>query len=109
MRQESTALEMPAISKRKPRRKTRKQSLWNMWLNRVLAWLKSGKLSGKERRLHVRETVSFGEKRFAAVVEYEGHSFLIGGTASSICLLSDLAKQSFATTLTERSKAAGNE
>jgi hypothetical protein len=109
MTQECAALKMlSGFPKPKSRRRSRKLSTWRKCLNFVLAWVNSRKLSGKEKRLRLRETISFGEKRFAAVVEFEGHSFLIGGTASSICLLSDLARHSFAATLTDRSNATGN-
>jgi flagellar biogenesis protein FliO len=40
-----------------------------------------------KKRVRVRETVSFGEKRFLAVVEYQQHEMLIAGTASSISVL----------------------
>jgi len=40
-----------------------------------------------KRKLHVRETLSFGDKRFLAVVEYRHQEILIAGTASSITVL----------------------
>jgi flagellar biogenesis protein FliO len=40
-----------------------------------------------ERRLHLREMLSLGEKRFVAVVEYEGQKFLLAGTPQNISLL----------------------
>ena len=36
------------------------------------------------------ESVSLGDKRFVAVVRFAKQRFLIGGTASSLCLLSEL-------------------
>ena len=41
-----------------------------------------------KKRLRVRETVSFGDKRFLAVVEYRQQEILLAGTASSITVLS---------------------
>jgi flagellar biogenesis protein FliO len=45
------------------------------------------------------ETVSFGEKRFAAVVEFEDRRFLIGGASNSVSLLAELPQASFANAL----------
>ena len=43
-----------------------------------------------EKFLHLSETLSLGERRFLAVVEFQQQKFLIGGTASSVCLLAEL-------------------
>jgi flagellar biogenesis protein FliO len=43
-----------------------------------------------EKLLRLTETLSLGERRFLAVVEFEQQKFLIGGTASSMCLLAEL-------------------
>jgi len=40
-----------------------------------------------KKRVRVRETVSLGEKRFLAVVEYQQQEMLIAGTATSISVL----------------------
>jgi flagellar biogenesis protein FliO len=40
--------------------------------------------------LHVAESVSLGEKRFVAVVQFESQRFLIGGTGTSLRLLAEL-------------------
>lgn len=42
------------------------------------------------RRLRLSESLSLGERRFVAVVEFEGSRFLLGGTATSVVLLSRL-------------------
>ena len=39
------------------------------------------------KRLRLRETLSLGEKRFLAIVEYQHQELLVGGTASSITVL----------------------
>lgn len=48
-------------------------------------------LNSRNRRLRVSETVSLGEKRFLSIVEVDGASFLIGGSASNVALLRALA------------------
>jgi flagellar biogenesis protein FliO len=45
----------------------------------------------RERRLRLSETLSLGEKRFLAVVEFGRQEFLVGGTGSSIVLLTRLS------------------
>ncbi|HTW57920.1 MAG TPA: flagellar biosynthetic protein FliO [Terriglobales bacterium] len=42
------------------------------------------------RRLRLCESLPLGERRFVAVVEFEGSRFLLGGTASSLVLLARL-------------------
>jgi flagellar biogenesis protein FliO len=44
----------------------------------------------RERRLRLCETISLGEKRFVAVVEYGQHKFLLAGTPQNISLLQRL-------------------
>jgi flagellar biogenesis protein FliO len=48
-----------------------------------------------EKLLRLSETLSLGERRFVAVVEFERQKFLIGGTASSVCLLARLGDRIF--------------
>jgi flagellar biogenesis protein FliO len=43
------------------------------------------------RRLRLCESLPLGERRFVAVVEFEAERFLVGGTPSSLVLLSRLA------------------
>ena len=43
-----------------------------------------------ERKLRLCETLSFGEKRFIAVVEYDHSKFLVAGTPKNISLLQRL-------------------
>ena len=40
-----------------------------------------------KKRLRIRETVSLGDKRFIAVVEYRHQEVLVAGTSSSITVL----------------------
>jgi flagellar biogenesis protein FliO len=46
--------------------------------------------SHRKRRLRVCETLSLGEKRFIAVVEYDRQKFLLAGTPQTISLLQRL-------------------
>ena len=64
------------------------------WLRAVATgwgWLvarRRSQVAGK--RLRVVETVSLGEKRFAAVLHVDGAQFLIGGGANNVSLLASL-------------------
>lgn len=56
----------------------------------------------KSRRLRVCESLSLGEKRFVAVIQFETQQFLIGGGAHSVNLLARLGESAdFAEVLTE--------
>jgi flagellar biogenesis protein FliO len=56
------------------------------WWERVL------RLSRRRpRRLRLCESLPLGERRFVAVVEFDQARFLVGGTPSSLVLLSRLA------------------
>ena len=62
-------------------------SKWAALLRRIRA-LAAG--HGRQRRLRLCETLSLGEKRFIAVVEYGQEKFLLAGTQQSISLLQRL-------------------
>ena len=51
---------------------------------------KSFKRRRSMRRLRLSETLSLGEKRFLAVVQFQQQEFLVGGTGNSIALLARL-------------------
>ncbi len=53
----------------------------------LLSWLQSRR---KRSRLRLCESLSLGEKRFVAVVEFDSLQFLVGGTSNSITLLSKI-------------------
>jgi len=57
-------------------------ALWKRWLPLVRR---------PPRRLRLCESLALGERRFVAVVEFESARFLLGGTASSLVLLSRLS------------------
>jgi hypothetical protein len=62
----------------------------------------------KPKRLRLCETLTLGERRFVAVVQFEGRRFLLGGTASSVVLLSRLpaAREESLTSMPETGEAA---
>jgi len=73
-------------------------SAW-AYLRRVLAAISR---RSTVRQLRVCESVSLGEKRVVAVVEYQGRRFLVGGGAASVNLLAPLGDtQDFAELLTD--------
>lgn len=71
------------------------------WVARFWESLPKLRVRPAVRRLRVCESVSLGEKRLVAVVEYEGQRFLIGG-AHSVSLLAKLGESpDFSELLTE--------
>src|SRR5438132_10706609 len=58
----------------------------------IALWKRVLRLSRRApRRLRLCESLPLGERRFVAVVEFEAARFLVGGTASSMVLLSRLS------------------
>jgi flagellar biogenesis protein FliO len=53
-------------------------------------WRRALHLQRPPRRLRLCETLPLGERRFVAVIEFEQSRFLLGGTSSSLVLLSRL-------------------
>jgi flagellar biogenesis protein FliO len=72
-------------------------------LMRAWRWIRARRISrSSTRRLQVDASVSLGEKRFVAVIQVDGHQFLIGGGATNVVLLSELGrKESFGEVLNE--------
>ncbi len=63
----------------------------------VYQWLlaqRTARISSK--RLRVVETVSLGDKRFAALLSVDGAEFLIGGSGSSVAMLASLDRSAAA-------------
>jgi flagellar biogenesis protein FliO len=58
------------------------KSLWQ--------WVQRRVKVRKVRRLRVCETLSLGDRRFVAVIEFDGQEFLVGGSGSSFELLARL-------------------
>lgn len=48
------------------------------------------RIRGPARQLRMCESLSLGEKRLVAVVQFEGQRYLVGATGASITLLSKL-------------------
>jgi flagellar biogenesis protein FliO len=67
----------------------RESPLRALWM-RLRAALGSVSIQRRPRRLHLCETLSLGEKRLLAVVEYEDQRFLLAATAEHISLLQAL-------------------
>ena len=65
---------------------------WGPWGRRFIAlWERVLRLSRRApKRLRLCESLPLGERRFVAVVEFEQTRFLVGGTPSSLVLLSRL-------------------
>ncbi len=61
---------------------------WQRWWSSLPA-LRVGKAP---RQLRLCESVSLGEKRVVAVIQYESQRFLIGGSAHSVNLLARLGE-----------------
>jgi flagellar biogenesis protein FliO len=80
------------------------------WFSRVWRWIKEQQTTANgTKRLRVSETVSLGEKRFVAVVEVDGHQFLVGGGPSSVSMLAQLGPfDKFGAVLTETMNTAND-
>ena len=104
--------QLDSIPRKKPRKRKRQPAVWKAFRRgflSLLSWLRAQKLSRPERKLRLDETVALGEKRFAAVLEYDGQKFLIAGAAQSVHLLTKLPKSKFSRTLkSKRMESAGS-
>ena len=60
-------------------------ALQNLW-----QWVRRAVTPRKIRRLRVCETLSLGERRFLAVIEFDRQEFLVGGSGNSLELLARL-------------------
>lgn len=56
----------------------------------VARWMRKVNIARPERKLRVVETVSLGEKRIVAVVQFEQQRFLVGASGTTMSLLSNL-------------------
>jgi flagellar biogenesis protein FliO len=66
------------------------ETQWLATLKNVWQWSRRAVSARKPRRLRVCETLSLGERRFLAVIEFDRQEFLVGGTGSSLELLARL-------------------
>jgi len=68
----------------------------------ALKWImQRAQAKQKRKNLRVCETIPLGEKRFVAVVQVDDERFLIGGSSSSVSLLTRLPEKSFAANLAQ--------
>ena len=58
------------------------------WGEKIRAWML--RMRRPARQLRMCESLSLGEKRLVAVLQFEGQRYLVGATGSSISLLSQL-------------------
>ena len=63
---------------------------WAVVLKNIWQWTRRAVKVRKTRRLRVCETLSLGERRFLAVIEFDRQEFLVGGTGNSLTLLARL-------------------
>ena len=63
---------------------------WISALKNLWQWSTHAVKIRKPRRLRVCETLSLGDRRFLAVVEFDHQEFLVGGTGSSLELMARL-------------------
>jgi len=65
-------------------------TVWGPTLKDAWQWFRRAVKSRKSRRLRVCETLSLGERRFLAVIEFDRQEFLVGGSGNSLALLARL-------------------
>jgi flagellar biogenesis protein FliO len=63
------------------------ETAWVAALKNIWQWSLRSAKTRKTRRLRVCETISLGEKRFVAVIEFDHQQFLVGGAGNSLELL----------------------
>lgn len=100
------SLETPRRRKRRTRKVSSVISLLRSGISTVLDWLRTRQLARNPHKLKLLESVSLGDKRFAAVLEFEGQRFLVGGAPQSVQLLTALQSSSFSTTLAKKQSAS---
>jgi hypothetical protein len=65
-------------------------TIWINALKNLWQWSTRAVKVRKTRRLRVCETLSLGDHRFLAVVEFDRQEFLVGGTGNSLELMARL-------------------
>jgi len=63
---------------------------WAVGLKNLWLWGRRAVKTRRVRRLRVRETLSLGDRRFVAVIEFDRQEFLVGGSGNSLALLARL-------------------
>ena len=56
------------------------EAAWAVALKNLWQWARRAVKARKARRLRVCETLSLGERRFLAVIEFDRQEFLVGGS-----------------------------
>ena len=69
---------------------TQSETAWSAALKDVWGRARRALRPRRARRLRVRETLSLGDKRFLAVIEFDRQEFLVGGSGNSFALLARL-------------------
>ena len=57
---------------------------WAVALKNLWKWTRRALMARKARRLRVCETLSHGERRFLAIIEFDRQEFLVGGSGNSL-------------------------
>ena len=65
-------------------------TVWRVALKNLWQGVRRTLKSRKARRLRVCETLSLGDRRFVAVIEFDHQEFLVGGSGNSLELLARL-------------------
>ena len=65
-------------------------TVWAVALKNLWQGVRRAIKSRKVRRLRVCETLSLGDRRFVAVIEFDRQEFLVGGSGNSLELLARL-------------------
>ena len=63
-----------------------------VWISLQRAWMNAKQWLGSrpKKKLRLVESLSLGERRFLAVIDFSGRKFLIGGGSSEVKLLTEL-------------------
>lgn len=64
--------------------------VWANAARKLGRWLQRMLTARRSRRLRVCETLSLGERRFVAIIEFDRQEFLVGGGGNSFSLLARL-------------------
>jgi flagellar biogenesis protein FliO len=63
---------------------------WALAVKNTWEWVRRAVKPRRSRRLRVCESLSLGERRFLAVIEFDRQEFLVGGSGNSLSLLARL-------------------
>jgi len=85
----------PKRSRRRNRHAMRR--FFQQFLRKLAGWMRAQRRP--QHRLRLCESVPLGEKRFVAVLEYDGQRYLIGGAQQSVQLLTKVSGGKFSKTL----------